>query len=100
MSVVQENRSVHFVDGCEIEVKASMFVRLDCNRCSRQLLPGDSFSSLRLECDSAVFRSVACRVKVVGRKVQYKLGGKSIRVIVTFVGDGEPDVDAVGWLYI
>lgn len=43
----------------------------------------------------------ACRVIVTGRMVRYSAGpfrGGSIRVLVTFPGDGEPATNVKGWV--
>lgn len=42
----------------------------------------------------------ACRVAVTGRTVQLRPGGCWVRVAVTFVGDGEPDSVARGWMLV
>jgi hypothetical protein len=98
MTALIENKSVHLVDGYEVSVEAGKFVKIDGNALSRMLLVGDDFSPFRLESHSAVCRSVACRVEITGRKIRWD-HGRSVRVRVVFVGDGEPDVVASGWLF-
>ena len=56
--------------------------------------------------DAAEFRAysyftgneIACNVEITGRTIQRRYGSSSVRVRVTFVGDGEPDEVAYGWL--
>jgi hypothetical protein len=89
------------IDGFSYHAPAAGdFVKLDCNRISRQLVAWESdIADLGLECHSGgPIRSVACRVEVTGRKVDFR--DNSVRCRVVFVGDGEPDKVASGKLFL
>ena len=45
----------------------------------------------------------ACNVEVTGRVIRYpwgKYAGPAVRVLITFVGDCEPDQYAKGWMAV
>lgn len=45
--------------------------------------------------------SLAVNIKVSGRKLHIdSFGTKRVRVAVIFVGDCEPDIPHVGWMYV
>ncbi len=80
------------VDGRTIEVKVGSRVFSDTNKLTRALIPGDSFTPLRLECNGGgPIKSVACRVDITGGVIFRKNGCDVIRVRMIMVGDGEPD---------
>ncbi len=89
------------IDGFSYHAPAAGdFVKLDCNRVSRQLVAWENdLATLGLECHSGgPIRAVACRVEVTGRKVDFR--DNSVRCRVVFVGDGSPDTVASGKLFL
>ena len=44
--------------------------------------------------------SYAVNIKITGRKINYDLFNKRIRVEIEFVGDGEPSIKTHGWMFI
>ena len=61
---------------------------------------GDSFSTYRMAVyNLSPILSVAVEIEITGRTVQYDSGGcPHIKALITFVGDGEPNTYAKGWV--
>ena len=65
----------------------------------RNLLASDwEKAAFRVETGRPVIESLAVNVKVIGRTAQILHGrGWWVRIVVVFVGDGEPDQTCKGW---
>lgn len=62
---------------------------------------GDGFSTYRLPThNGGPIESLACEVRITGRKIHYTDIGRRIRCRITFPGDGEPDVTTGGWMFL
>ena len=60
---------------------------------------GDTFSTYRMAVyNVAPITSVAIEIEITGRVEQYRDGCGYIKVRITFVGDGEPNTYAKGWV--
>ena len=80
-----------------------MSVKLDGASYSRQLLRGDDFCPFRLESHARLlvrgeWTGPACRVEITGRLINRK--DKTVRCVVVFLGDGEPDQRYPGVMYV
>lgn len=68
---------------------------------AKRLLPGDDFSTFRMPVrEGGPIKSLACEVQVTGHKVRRVGGRDAVRVCITFVGDGEPNTNVRGYMYI
>lgn len=66
-----------------------------------ELIPGDSFSPLRISTNSdGPIKSLAVRIEVTGRTLTTKYSCRVVRVKVIFVGDCEPDTVSGGWMAV
>lgn len=60
---------------------------------------GDTFSTYRMAVyNVAPITSVAIEIEITGRVEQYRDGCGYIKARIVFVGDGEPDTYAKGWV--
>jgi hypothetical protein len=59
-------------------------------------LPG--FCPFYLKTNNPIITRLACNVELVGRVLRRRLGDYYMRVRITFIGDGEPDVVCGGWI--
>ena len=64
---------------------------------SDEEFPGCQF---RLKSGNYTDVSYAVNVKVTGRKINYDMISKRIRVEIEFVGDGEPSTKTHGWMFL
>ncbi len=76
--------------------------RLTHNATHRGFEPsGDDFSTYRMSVEGfGPIESLAIEVEVTGRKVQYHGGAGYLKARITFVGDGEPNTHARGWVRV
>lgn len=86
--------------GFDVTPRAGLCVRPDGWQFGEQLIEGDSFSTLRLRTGQRVIESLAVEIAVTGRTLQRRYGMCWVRVRITFVGDGEPDVISGGWMEV
>ena len=96
--------------GTRVAPEVGSFVKLDEGRIGEKLLPGDDFTCAGWDgCDFRYpnpvsiwreSRAIACNVHVTGRTIQYKDGGRRVRVKIEWVGDCEPSTFSGGWMYL
>ena len=81
------------------EIKIGTRVWIDGWRLPQPLLPSDwEAAPFRIESFNYVGTTRAVKVEITGRTRQWKSGEPWMRAKVTFVGDGEPDVELRGWV--
>jgi len=96
----------------EITPEVGSYVILDSskNNIGEHLLEGDDY------CDSGfpgcqfrfpnpvrewrTSRAIACNVEITGRTVQYRWGGRFVRVLIEWVGDCEASRFSGGWMAV
>ena len=92
---------MQLVDGWEVEAKVGSIIKGDDWRLSSRLIKGDGFSPLRYEVNSlGPIKSLACRIEITGRTVQYTPDGKTVRIKIVILGDCEPDTSFGGIMYV
>lgn len=92
--------AVEVIDGFEVTPKLGSVIQPDEWRLSGRLIVGDDFSRFRLTTNNGIVTSLPVRVEVTGRTIQYKNGERTVRVRITFLHDGEPDVTTGGFMYV
>lgn len=95
------------IDGRTVNFPAAgSIIKLDARRVSEQLQPCEFPEFAPFRFPSYSMQNVtgcvgpACRVEITGRKINYTGDGARVRVQVVFIGDGEPDTTAGGWMYV
>ena len=88
--------------GVPVDARVGMLVFSDqWSGWSGRLLPGDTFSPLRMTLGRLGERETrAVRIEVTGRTLQWKHDRRVVRCRVVFLGDCEPDVETGGWLAV
>lgn len=93
------------LDGGTVELpKVGSLIELDGRRVGERLVACEDVRFAPFRFPSAALKAVtgcvgpACRVEITGRTVQLRVGGCWVRVKVVFVGDGDPDTEARGWM--
>ncbi len=92
----------HFY-GNDVEIRAGRHIVIDGWGSIGQTIRADEvgFATYRIPTASGgPVQSLACEVTLTGRTLQRKMGSYYVKVNVNFVGDGEPDVNVPGWMFI
>ena len=93
-------QTTDMIAGIDVTPRVGCRIKPDGWPFGEQLIEGDSFSALRVLTGSAVIKSLAVRVEVTGRTIQYKNWEQRVRVRITFLGDCEPDTVVHGWMWL
>ena len=100
------------VQGTWIQAKVGSYVILDASRnnIGEHLLEGDDyvdegFHGCEFRWPNPVrewrtSRAIAVNVQVTGRTIQYRWGGRFVRVKIEWVGDCEPSTFSGGWMAV
>lgn len=85
-----------------LRIEAGLFLDLDDRRCGDRLTTrGDlEGAPLALPSHAAGVDLPLKRIRVTGRRVNWKAMGPRIRVRVTFDSDGDTSESALGWLWV
>ena len=98
------------IDGREITPEVGSYVILDSKNIGEQLLPGEDyvdsgFAGCQFRWPNPIqewrtSRAIAVNVEITGRTIQYRDGGRYVRVRIEWVGDCEPSTFSGGWLAV
>jgi hypothetical protein len=111
MTTREKKSTSKVIDGLEVSAKVNSVVQLDSGRFER-LLEGDDYQDSGWDgCDFrypnpirewATKHAIACNVHITGRTFQDRMGDgrRWVRVKIEWVGDGEPNTYAGGWLSV
>ena len=89
--------------GNDVEVRPGRHVVIDNWGAVGQTIRADEigFATYRIPTSGVgPIKDLACEVHLTGRTLQRRMGSYYVRVQVIFVGDGEPDVDVSGWMFV
>jgi hypothetical protein len=86
-----------------VSAKVGSYVEMDGQSCGEFLLPCKDWDAADFRWPNPILdwresRAIACNVHVTGRTVQYRQGTRWVRCKIEFVGDGEPNTFASGWI--
>jgi hypothetical protein len=90
-----------------VNIEIGNYITPDEWKCGGKLIASDNYSDeefpgcqFRLESANHTNVKYAVNVKITGRKINYDLISKRVRVEIEFVGDGEPSTKTHGWMFI
>lgn len=96
--------AIEVIDGFDVTPKLGATIQPDEWKLSGRLIDGEifgiKFSEYRLTTNNGIIESLPVRVEVTGRTIQRRSGERWVRVRITFLHDGEPDVTTGGLMFI